>query len=77
MPSGLGSWKPADFIDQWDKTAMRNCRADPKNRTGLIVPHDPDKSKILKGVKSSGLLGVPDEFTDFLDLELLIRESQR
>jgi hypothetical protein len=51
MPPQLIDWKPSTFVDRWNNTKVA-----PEKQAGLIVPHDPDKSKVLEGEPSCFLI---------------------
>lgn len=53
--SVFASWKPADYVKEWDAIAKKNTTATPGARQGFIVPHDPDLAK-----------GTQQPFNDFL-----------
>ncbi|MEZ0031257.1 phosphatidylserine/phosphatidylglycerophosphate/cardiolipin synthase-like enzyme [Bradyrhizobium japonicum] len=69
---GLENWKPAEVVDRWKEIAQANAKitADPKKRTGFIVPHDETK---FPGSKSTFL---PNEFA-LLERPQGVRELER
>ena len=46
-PSGVDSWKPADFVTRWTEIAKKNKKSR-RTRTGFVVPFD----NTTKGAKS-------------------------
>jgi phosphatidylserine/phosphatidylglycerophosphate/cardiolipin synthase-like enzyme len=45
----FATWKPADYVKNWDDIANKNATVQPAKRQGFIVPHD------VKAPKSPGL----------------------
>lgn len=46
-PNGslFATWKPADYVKNWEAIAKKNSTVVPKLRQGFVVPHDPDLAK--------------------------------
>jgi phosphatidylserine/phosphatidylglycerophosphate/cardiolipin synthase-like enzyme len=61
--AGLTSWKPKDFIKEWNKIAIANERAAIEKRRGFVVRHDETK---FPGTKHRL---IPDEFASIFDTE--------
>jgi phosphatidylserine/phosphatidylglycerophosphate/cardiolipin synthase-like enzyme len=61
--AGLPSWKPKDFIKEWNKIAIANERAAIEKRRGFIIRHDETK---FPGAKHRL---IPDEFASIFDTE--------
>jgi phosphatidylserine/phosphatidylglycerophosphate/cardiolipin synthase-like enzyme len=39
-PSGLGTWKPTEFIPKWSTIAKRNKSLTPRFQTGFVIPFE-------------------------------------
>jgi phospholipase D1/2 len=46
----FATWKPANYVKEWDAIAKANTTVPPMKRQGFIVPHDPDLAKGTKQV---------------------------
>ncbi len=61
--SGIASWKPTDFVKEWNKIAIANEKAAINKRQGFIIRYDETK---FPGTKSST---IPDAFASAFDVE--------
>ena len=58
-PTGslFATWKPADYVKQWEAIASSNSKTLPERRQGFVVPHS------VKATKGSPDLLIPDWLT--------------